>query len=536
MIRSKLAVVSQVHTAKDREDHMNQLPVMCVVLVCALPVAAQDGVQNQGGASNGSSAPIYRVTVVQRTTKAINYKYRSGPTLIDFRGTVLLPQSKGSATVDSRQGRTEIDARFEKLAAPQRFGREYLTYVLWALTPDGRPHNLGEVVADASDKAHLRVTTDLQAFALIVTAEPYSAVRLPTDIVVMENAVRPDTEGKIEEVQANYTLLPRGQYTLNLSEAPESTSNWPKVSMSQYEMMLEIYQAQNAIGIARSANAEQYAASTLAKAQQLLDEAQRLRDSKADRRRVIQSARQAAETAEDARLIAERRKQEDEVAKAQQAAAQAEDAARVAQSQAQAAQAQADAERAARQRAEAEASRQWAQPQPDADHRAASVPVAAAPPVPPEDASAKVALRNRLLDELNRVSVTRDTPRGLVITIPDAGFRGEAPSGATSASLARICSTVAVHPGLRIEVEGHSDDDAGASLAVKRADQVRNALIRSGLASTTVSARGWGASRPLGPNSSPGERDRNRRIESVIAGAPIGELASWERTYSLTAR
>ena len=334
--------------------------------------------------------------------------------------------------------------------------------MLWALTPDGRPHNLGEVVAGASDKASLRVTTDLQAFALIVTAEPYSAVRLPTDVVVMENAVRPDTTGNIEEVQANYELLPRGQYTWNVpSDLGSAAANGPKVSMPEYETLLELYQAQNAVGIARAANAERYAPNTIAKAQQLLDTAQQLHDSRSDRHRVIMNARQAAEIAEDARLIAEQRKQEDavsvaqtEVSRAQQATAQAEDEARLAKSQAQSAQAQADAERAARQRAETEASaaRQQAaqaQAQLEANARANQAPSVAVVvrPAQQQDAARKLALRVRLLDELNGAFITRDTPRGLVVTIPDTDFRGDSLSGATSASVARISAAVAAQPG-----------------------------------------------------------------------------------------
>jgi len=200
-----------------------------------------------------ANVPIYRVNVVERTIRAINYEYRSLPTPIDFKGTVLLPKSKGGATVESKQGRTEIDAHFDNLTASTAFGPEYLTYVLWALTPDGRPHNLGEVVANSNDRASLKVTTDLQAFAMIVTAEPYSAVRQPSDVVVLENQVRPDTIGINEQVNARYELLPRGQYSYQVPDALEAAAaaNGPKVSMGEYEELLEIYQAQNAVGIAR---------------------------------------------------------------------------------------------------------------------------------------------------------------------------------------------------------------------------------------------------------------------------------------------
>src|SRR5262249_11657751 len=162
---------------------------------------------------NRENVPIYRVTVVERSVKAVDYQYRHGPTRIDFRGTVLLSSAKGDAVVESKAGRTEVDARFERVDAPTRFGTEYLTYVFWAITPEGRCHNLGEVLVDAGGQPKLHATTDLQAFGLIVTAEPYAAVRQPSDVVVIENEIRPDTVGRIEPIAARYDLLPRGTYT-----------------------------------------------------------------------------------------------------------------------------------------------------------------------------------------------------------------------------------------------------------------------------------------------------------------------------------
>src|SRR6266853_4046841 len=179
---------------------------MMMMVLCALPAVCQRADRD---------APIYRVTVIERTVKAINYQYRSEPTMIDFRGTVLMPKAKGEAVVESKRGRTEIDARLENVTEPQNFGAEYLTYVLWAVSPEGRPHNIGEIMPNGSNKAKLHVTTDLQAFGLIVTAEPYSAVRLPSDVVVAENLVRGDTIGKITEIQAQYELMPRGHYVFD---------------------------------------------------------------------------------------------------------------------------------------------------------------------------------------------------------------------------------------------------------------------------------------------------------------------------------
>src|SRR5580658_5244384 len=285
----------------------------------------------QNEPEHSANVPIYRVTVVDRTVSAVDYQYRNGPTNIDFSGTVLLPMAKGAATVESKPGRAEIDARFDHLPAPTRFGREYLTYVLWAITPDGHAKNLGEILAGSSDKARLLVTTDLQAFGLIVTAEPYSAVRQPSDVVVLEGMAAAE-------------------------------ANAVRLSPNQYQSLVELYEAQNAVQIAQSAEAGRYAPDTLGKAQDQLHRAQEALDHKAGVTVVVTLARQAAQTAEDARILAIQRKQADELARAQERVtraeaqrAQAEAVAQTAQTQAAAEHALLEQERAARQQAQAEA-------------------------------------------------------------------------------------------------------------------------------------------------------------------------------------
>jgi outer membrane protein OmpA-like peptidoglycan-associated protein len=488
--------------------------------------------------------PIYQITVVERTVKAINYKYRSEPTLIDFRGTVLLPKVKGQALVESKQGRTEIEASLENLASTQRFGLEYMTYVMWALTPDGRPHNIGEVVPGSRDKAKLRVTTDMQAFALIVTAEPYSAVRQPSDVVVAENVIRPETVGKIEEVEARYELLPRGLYSYHVSNQLETAvSNSPKVSMHEYEALSELYQAQNAVAIARNAGAEQYAPNTFAKAQQLLSQAQQLKAGKKDPASVVENAREAAETAEDARVIAARHQQDEKIARAQagaaqaqQAIAQAESAARTAKADAEAAQAQLDAERGARQRAEQEAAA--------ARERAAQAEAAIhAQPAPAvriqqqsQDDSGKVALRVKLLEQLNGALPSRDTARGLMATISNSGFAGALLKPEISTQLPRIAALLVSHPELRIEIDGHTADPDTAGLSQKRAEAVREVLVSRGVPSHSISARGLGNSSPLGSNRTAAGREDNQRVELVISGTAIGNIPYWQQSYTLTLR
>jgi hypothetical protein len=269
-------------------------------------------------------APIYRVRVVGRTTKAVNYRRNGISTPLDFQGTVLLPDAKGSAWVKANKGATEIKTKFEDLPAPTRFGREYLTYVLWAITPEGRATNLGEISTDNDDEAKLEVTSDLQAFALIVTAEPYFSVTQPSDVVVMENAVRKDTIGQIEMVDAHFELLKRGEYSYDTSAAElASAGKREKLPMHRYEALVAIYQAQNAVQIAQSLGADRHAAESISKAQRLLQTARQHYDSKHDSKTIIQVARQAAQTAEDARLITIAKQERENAAEARAASVEA---------------------------------------------------------------------------------------------------------------------------------------------------------------------------------------------------------------------
>lgn len=359
----------------------------------------------------------------------------------------------------------------------QRFGREYLTYTLWAISPEGGVHNIAEIVPEPSNKATVRVSTDLQAFGLIVTAEPYSATRYPSNVVVLENRVRPDTEGQIEQVQAKYELMPRGQYTWHEpTQFGSAASNEPKVSMDRYEEILEIYEAQNAIGIAQTANA----------------------------------------------------------ANAQQARARAEEEKERAQAETEAAQIRADVEHAARERTEADAaaSRERAV-QAEASAWTVLIQPRVTVVAPAQD-TRKSDLRMGLLDQLNGVVSVRDTARGLVATIPDSDFSGAELRPSLSGQIARIAALVEAHPGLNIVVEGNTDSSATEALASERAESVRRVFIAQGLPAGSVTARGLGDTHLFGPNSTAAGREANRRVEVIISGAPIGDLPFWDHPYALT--
>jgi outer membrane protein OmpA-like peptidoglycan-associated protein len=514
--------------------------------------------------SNTTPVPLFRVTVVGHTTAAINYRPRSGETKVDLVGTPLLPEARGGAEVSGEKGHIEIEARVKKMEPAARFGPEYLTYVLWAITPEGRASNLGEIQIDGDD-ARVRATTEFQAFALIVTAEPYFAVTQPSDVVVMENVVRQDTKGKVEIVQAKYDLLKRDSYLMNQS------SNF-KMKPLEPGAPLDLAEARNAVELSRLAGADRYAADSFAKAQSLLTNAEVARAKHKRGNDVMMPARQAAQTAEDARLVALRRQEDEFQAQQRNAAAQREHDAQVraqeererAESeQAKRRQAELDAQNAAtarvaaeRERLELERSRQealkvqsdaeQARVAAEAERRAADLQAEQArdqalqAQAQKEQALAavvqaeneKTALRERLREQLSLVLETRETARGLIVNISDVLFdTGSATlkPGARE-KLARVAGILATQPDLKIEVEGHTDsvgsEEYNQRLSERRAESVRAYLVQQKIPPTAVDAVGFGKSRPAVSNDTSAGRQQNRRVELLVSGESIGRRSS----------
>ena len=457
-----------------------------------------------------NGVPVYKITVVGRDIPAINYFHRSGSTKIGFEGTSLLAQGKGSASVESRRGRMVIDAKFEGLVPANSFGVEYLTYVLWAITPEGRPINLGEVLP-AGSKSEITVTTDLQTFGLIVTAEPYYAVTMPSDVVILQNIpLRDKTQGIIETVNAHYSLLPRGAY----SETAGRHTVLNPITRND-RSPLELYEAINAVQIAEAAGAGRYASDTLATAKQDLHNAQDMDDHKSERKQEITYAREAVQAAEDARIMTIRKmKAEDEehqreaVQQSQQAAQQA-----ALQAQQEAAQrAEADA-RAARAQAEAEKAR--------ADQAAAQQQARQA-------ADQTEQMRERLKDQLNQVLATRETARGLIVNMSDVLFDFNKYTLKPDAreKLAKVSGILLSYPNLQLQVEGYTDnigsDEYNQKLSEERADAVRDYLVSQGVAQTNIAAAGYGKADPVADNSTSSGRAENRRVQLVVSGNVIG--------------
>jgi outer membrane protein OmpA-like peptidoglycan-associated protein len=512
------------------------LPMLLAVVLVAGAAAQQES----AGVEPMDETPVFHVKVVSRTTKAVNYRHRGGSTTVDFKGTSLMPPITGKAKVDSKEGRLEINSEFAHLQPAKTFGPQYLTYVLWAITPEGRPVNLGEVLLDEG-KSSLHVTTDLQAFGMIVTAEPYFAVTRPSDKVVAENIVKYETKGWEEAIDAKFDMLEAGQYTIDVPvEQLPATHADPKTP-------LDLLQARNAVAIAKAAGAAQYAGDSLAKAEGNLARAEDYLRRKQGKTPIGTMARGATQISEDARVLTLQRKEQERVAAEKRAteASRAKAEAEAKESAEKEAQARAQAEEDAKRRAQAEADRQTAeQAKAEAEKAKAEADVARAAALVEQQKAEQEAdkarqaaadanrqkeeMRARLLNQLNQVLQTKDTDRGLVVNMPDVLFD----SGqytlkpAARERLARIAGIVTGYPELAFEIEGHADatggDDFNQLLSEKRAASVRDYLVNAGVSINNVIARGLGKTRPIAENTTAQGRKLNRRVEMIVSGDVIG--------------
>jgi outer membrane protein OmpA-like peptidoglycan-associated protein len=496
---------------------------LTVAAAVSLSAVAQTNSQPNMALEPISPTPTFRVTVVSRSVQAVNYQHRSGASKLDFAGTDLMPSANGQAKVNSKRGSIEIVVEFGDLQTPTTFGTEYLTYVLWAISPEGRAVNLGEVLLGDNHRSKLGVTTDLQAFALVVTAEPYYAVRQPSNVVVLENVVRADTKGTSEVVDAKYELMERGGYI------PTGYKFDPVVLNSK--LPLEFFEARNALRIAQSEGAETYAGDSYQHAVQLMNSTDELATQKHyERKPMIALARETVQTAEDARAIAVKKMDEQRQADERQASTDAQtqsqaqtDEATRQKEQAQAEAAKAQSDMAASQAASAAA---VAAAQSDADQSRLAAQQAQQGQQQAEDD--KTAMRTRLSEQLNSVLQTRDSARGLIVSMSDVLFdtgQYSLKPGARE-KLAKVAGILLAYPGLNIAVGGYTDNVGGdamnQTLSENRADSVRDYLVNQGVATGSVSATGYGNTMPVATNDNSAGRQQNRRVELLVSGDAIG--------------
>ena len=492
-----------------------------------------------------------------RTIKAMHYRLQGGSTRIDFRGTDLMQRGGGEAKVDGKKTNFQIEAKFEGFEDATKFGLEYLTYVLWAVSPQGRPVNLGELTLDHHGNAQVKAFTDLQSFGMIVTAEPYFAVTQPGNMVVAESSSI--SGAATENIEAKYELVTRGTYSATNAHIQDA------IFGIDSKTPLELFEARNAVRIAHIAGADKYAPSIISKAGQQLMHAEELYRQKQKKETVAIAAKEATETSEEARVMAVKQKAEEEAqaaaaareAKARadaeaeakrradaEAARQAADQARMQAEKDRAAAVQAKAE-AEQMKQEALAAAQEAARQKEAAEQAKAEAVAQQQALAAETVQARAAaaqsenlrqqaerekqeLRERLLQQLNSILATRDSARGLVANMSDVLFRSGSYELAPGARerLAKVSGIILAYPSLHVSVEGHTDsvggDEYNQSLSELRAQAVRDYFVQQGISSSAVEAHGFGKTAPIASNDTPEGRQQNRRVELVLSGDAIG--------------
>ena len=547
---------------------MHKISRITLGLAIALGASVYGQAQTQRPAHSGDPIPTYRVTVVSRTARAVNYRHRSGATKIDFQGTDLMPSARGEAKVESKRGALEIEVEFADLDRPTAFGNEYLTYVLWAISPEGRSVNLGEVLVGDNHRSKLDVTTDLQAFAMIVTAEPYYAVRRPSNVVVAENVIRQDTKGTSEAMDAKYELIDRGGYI-------PTGYNFDPVVLNA-KLPLEFFEARNAVRIAKSAGAERYASSSYQNAMRQMNEADAMATGRHENRKsLISISRETVQTAEDAREIATKRIADERAENERNASAgreananaatadavrdrddadrrkreaeantagavrdrddadrkkhEAEEAARRAQGTQANAEADSDRDRAAAAASDEQAQQAknaQANAEADSDRNRAA---AASSDLQAQDAVRdREELRAKLLQQFNLILETRDTARGLVVNMSDVLFDSGQYTLRPLAreKLAKISGIVLAYPTLMLAVEGNTDsvgtEEFNQTLSENRANSVRTYLTKQGVPEASTTAQGFGKTRPIASNDTSDGRQQNRRVELIVSGEVIG--------------
>ncbi len=498
---------------------MQRVEKMMLVLLCMVLMAGVCSAQTQQAEPAEPSA-----NVISGTVAAIGYPVGGGGTKVTMVATPAAPQTSGEARVDAKVGGTQVSLKVAGMPQPTVLGAEFLTYVLWTVTPDGTTTNLGEIPIDKTGQGKLDVTAQSQTFALIVTAEPYYAVHIPSELVVLVNETRKNTKGKIYP-DNSYKLMRRSEYA--------KQGNPLALTPDLKKIPLDIYEARNAVEIAKSRGAEQYAPEVFSKATSSLQMAENALAQNSSKNQLISAARQTIQFAEDARSLAVRRETAQRIQQEKEAAAAAAAAKAKAAADAQAAeearrQAELTAAKEAQMKAEAAAQAAQAASQAAAQQAALQAKAQAARDEAARAQAATEALRAELLRQLNDVLQTTDSPRGLVVNMADVLFEtGKyALSSDAQLKLAKLSGIIQAHPGLNLAIEGYTDTTGTAefnmTLSQQRADTVRTFLITQGLSPDTITAKGLGESNPIADNSTAAGRKLNRRVEIIVSGSIIG--------------
>lgn len=468
------------------------------------------GLAGIADAQNQQDVPA--TDVVTKSIKAIGYTV-GNTTSIPLVGTPNAPQASGEAKVQAKVSHSLIELKVQGLPQPATLGPEFLTYVLWRITPDGNTTKVGEVRIDKDGNGDLETKTTSQTFALAVTAEPYFAVQIPSEEVILVNEPSKKTKGK---------LYPENSYKLMTLRQYQKQSNPLGMTLDLKNVPLDVYQARNAVEIAKARGAQEYAPDIYHKAEGSLQMMEQQIASHADKKQIVSTARQTVQFAEDSRALSAQKQEEARIQKEKDDATAAAAASASAAANAQAAaeakrQAELTAAKEGQMRAEAAAAAAQSQAKEDAARAEAQ-----------RAKAATEALRAQLLSQLNAVLQTTDTPRGLVVNMADVLFDLGKFSLSEDAKLklARLSGVILSHPGLNLAIEGYTDstgsEDFNLKLSQQRADTVRSFLVSQGLLPDAVTAAGLGEDRPIADNTTAAGRQKNRRVEIIVSGDVIG--------------
>lgn len=493
--------------------------------------------------TGGAQTPANnRERFAKRTTLAVRY-VENKKTTVNLTGTPLAPRVIGKADVDYKRSDARIRLKVENLDNPQTFGPFYTTFIVWAVTPEGLVENLIELPTGYT--AQVQTRTNAQTFGLIITAEPHSAVKLPSQKLIAETTLPKKTTAGVQTVQADY-----GGDRGNFYETAEDSSLKPDYSTPRL-----VLGARRSLDIARRAGAQEFAGEEFRQASDKLatleqlwprnlkdenkfsgiardvmrlgqlardlsverEETARIENERQERLRRLEEARQQAERAtadaERTRLEAERAR-----AEAERAKAEAERAERSAADE------RARREQAAREseaiRAKAESERRAAE---EATRRAESERAAARADAEQAKRERDAALQ-RLYVSLSEILDTKRETRGFIVNIGDVLFdtgRATLKPGARE-KLSRLAGILVAYPGtLSLEIEGHTDsvgsDELNNRLSQSRAESVRDYLTTAGVKPERIKAvRGFGKTKPVTTNDTAAGRQMNRRVEVVI--------------------
>lgn len=268
------------------------------------------GALSQAPAPKQAAPTLQAIEVKDPGGQILSFRYLTGSTLVEMRGTKLMPGASTEMKIGSRPGFTEIDINrgaIRGLEPARRFGKDFLTYVLWAVSVDGEAMNLGEITFDVTGPVSINVTTPYQTFWLMVTAEPDFAVNDPSPVVVLYSINQDSTVTRSKAQPVPGKLLYYTYYS-RYDTSPATVVAGVPNELLQARKAVELASASGILAVSRAAGEEplpdeERTRQTLEQARSYLRQSEdALKSNKIGE--ASQLARTAAAVAENARALA----------------------------------------------------------------------------------------------------------------------------------------------------------------------------------------------------------------------------------------